>query len=148
MPQGLEEEVCRCPCVEAVMLCDRLGANPLYCMMCNGEVFPERLGFDIRLAEAIASWRFIHRSLYWLWLESGEYDAWAAQQLADPQGEVHRAGRDVVRRLNETVRAYYWWFQDSDDDHAPANRCPLCRGELLPCGDWPFRKCEDCSLLV
>jgi hypothetical protein len=146
--QRPDDEICRCARVEAVMLCDRLGENPLYCMVCNGEVLPERLGFDDRLTEAIASWRFVHRSLYWLWLESGEYEAWAAQRLADPQGEVHRTGRDVVRRLNETVRAYYWWFQDSGDDQPSASRCPLCGGELLPCGDWPFRKCDGCSLLV
>jgi hypothetical protein len=143
-----DDELCHCPRLEAVMLCDRLGENPLYCMCCNGEVHPERLGFNGQLAEDIASWRFVHRSLYWLWLDSGQYETWAARQLADPQGEVHREGRDLVRRLNETIRAYYWWFQDSDDDHPPADRCPVCGGELMPCRDRPFRKCEICSLLV
>jgi hypothetical protein len=54
------------------MLRDSLGDSLLYGVACNGEVAPKRIGFDARLAEDIASWRSVHRSLYLLWLDSGE----------------------------------------------------------------------------
>ena len=64
------------------MLRDALGENPLYCVACNGEVAPERIGFDERLAEDIACWLSLHRSLYQLWLDSGEYENWAEKKAS------------------------------------------------------------------
>jgi hypothetical protein len=68
-----DDEICHCPAGTAVMLRDGLSDNPLFCVACNGEVPPERLGFDERFAEEIANWLSTHDSLYRLWLDSGEY---------------------------------------------------------------------------
>lgn len=80
-PPTPEDEVCHCDKLQAVMLRDELGENPIYCLACNGEVFPEPIGFDERLAEEIAIWRSVHQSLYRLWLDSCEYEIWAAERL-------------------------------------------------------------------
>jgi predicted nucleic acid-binding Zn ribbon protein len=131
------------------MLRDSLGDNPLNCVECNGEVAPERIGFDAQLAEDIASWRSVHRSLFCLWLDSGEYENWAAERLADPQGQVNVRGREVVERLNSIIRAYYWWFRDTDaSDGQISAQCPICRGHIAAAGDRSFGKCDACLVLI
>jgi hypothetical protein len=131
------------------MLRDALSANPIYCVVCNGEVFPERIGFDWRLAEDVARWRSVYRSLYSLWLDSGEYETWAAEKLSDPNGQVNVAGRRVVEALNQFIRAYCWWFENTDrDDYVPAIRCPICGKSLAEVEGREYRKCESCSLMV
>jgi hypothetical protein len=109
-PPTPDEEICHCAPCKQLMLRDSLGDNPLYCVACNGEVAPERIGFDDRLAEDIARWRSVHGALFLLWLDSGEYETWAVERLRDPNGSVNVEGRNIVRRLNEYVRAYYWWM--------------------------------------
>lgn len=110
------------------MLRDSLGDNPLCCVKCNGEIAPERIGFDAKLADEIAAWRSVHRSLYCLWLDSGEYEEWAKRQLLDPAGRVNCLGRELASELNEWLRTYFWWFHDTDDDDA--THCPICGDEL------------------
>lgn len=148
-PPTPADEICRCNPCEQLMLRDSLGENPLYCVACNGEVLPERIGFDDRLAEDIAGWRSVHRSLYLLWLDSGEYGHWADEKLRDPKGSVNVNGRNIVQRLNEFVRAYYWWFNDTGvDDYVAPQHCPVCSGKLAECGDREFQKCDKCLILI
>lgn len=131
------------------MLRDCLSDNPLYCVACNGQVAPERIGFDDRLAEGIAYWRSLHRSLYLLWLDSGEYEDWAADKLRDPNASVNVTGRSIVQRLNQFVRSYYWWFHDASvDDYVPPERCPICSDHLEQCGDRDFQQCDNCSIVI
>lgn len=144
-----DDEICRCDRCEQLMLRDSLGENPLYCVACNGEVAPERIGFDNRLAEDIASWRSIHRSLYLLWLDSGEYENWAAGKLRDPNGSANVDGRKIVERLNEFVRTYYWWFNNiTVDEYVSPQHCPVCSGTLTEYGDRSFHKCDNCSIII
>jgi hypothetical protein len=144
-----EDEVCRCEFGVAVILRDGLTDNPLFCVECHGEVPPERLGFDARLAEDIASWRSAYDSLFRLWLDSGEYEPWAKARLMDPSGQVNTRGRNLVERLNAFVPAFYWWFKDTD---APESErlciCPVCSGALTPYGKRDLRACEACRILV
>jgi hypothetical protein len=131
------------------MLRDGLSHNPLFCVACNGEVPPERLGFDARFAEEIASWLSVADSLYRLWLDSGEYEAWAAARLSDRHGQVNRTGLDIVARLNELVPAYHWWFVDTDAAEAEKpTACPLCSGPLRGYEGRDFRACAACRILV
>ena len=148
-PPTPDDGICHCdPCAQ-LMLRDCLSDNPLYCVACNGQVAPERIGFDDRLAEEIAYWRSVYQSLYLLWLDSGEYADWAADKLRDLNGSVNITGRSIVRKLNQFVRSYYWWFSDaSSDDYVPPERCPICSGNLAECGDRDFRHCDSCSILI
>lgn len=144
-----DDEICRCPTGTAVMLRDGLSRNPLFCVSCNGELPPERLGFDTQFAEEIANWLSVYDSLYRLWLDSGEYERWAAARLADPLGQVNIRGREIVARLNAAVPAYYWWFIDTEKaepDELPA--CPICAGPLIEVTGRNFRECSVCRILV
>lgn len=131
------------------MLRDTLTENPLQCVECNGEVAPERICFDERLSDDIASWRGLFRSLYLLWLDSGEYEAWAAERLLDRNGEVNVRGREVVDQLNQFVRAYYWWFKNTEleEPSAPV-ACPNCGIAMEPYEGFSFQKCESCAILM
>jgi predicted nucleic acid-binding Zn ribbon protein len=131
------------------MLRDTLTENPLQCVECNGEVAPERIGFDESLAQEIANWRSVFRSLFLLWLDSGEYESWAAERLCDANGEVNRRGLDVAAQLNQFVRAYYWWFKNTGVEDPPEmTNCPICRSRLETVEGRQFQKCEACSVLV
>ena len=148
-PPTPEDEECHCDNLQSVMLRGAFTSNPIKCVVCNGEVLPERIRFDWRLAEDIASWRSIFQSLYYLWLDSAEYEAWAAEKLSDPNGRVNVRGRSIVEALNQHLRAYYWWFENTDrDDYVPASRCPICGESLREVEDREYRKCETCSLMM
>jgi hypothetical protein len=146
-PPTPEDEICQCADRPPIVLQDHLSSVPLVCLQCNGEVPPERVGFDADLAERIAFWRNLHRALYTLWIESGDYEDWARTQLLDPQGQLNTRGLEIAGALNRHRRTYYWWFDDaSDRDVSPAARCPRCYGEL---GDrFGCAVCETCSIVV
>lgn len=145
-----DDELCQCASVKAVLLRDAFGPNPLYCVRCNGEVAPERVGFDNwRIAEDIAQWRNLYRSLYYLWLDSGEYESWAVARLSDPSGAIHLKGMSCVRVLNHFVRAYYWWFVDNTtEEFVEPTYCPVCAQSLLKYQDGHVSVCEPCSLMM
>ena len=125
------DEICRCGQETPVLLQPHLSRNPLSCARCNLEVPPERLGFDVALADALASWRAFHDSFYHLWLDSGEFENWAAAQLRDPSSPVNVRGFDLAHRLSMYCSCYLWWFQDEGaPDWMPATRCPRCSATL------------------
>jgi hypothetical protein len=142
-----EDEICQCVDHPPIVLQDHLSSLPLACLKCNGEVPPERLGFDAKLAECIAFWRNLHRALYTLWLASGDYEDWGRAQLQDPEGQVNRKGIEIVEELNVHHRAYYWWFEDNSiESFVPPSNCPRCSGTLL--ARYGCSVCEACSIMV
>jgi hypothetical protein len=144
-----DDEVCHCVALRHITLSDRLGECPLYCLDCNGEVAPERIGFDEAFAYQLAHWRNLFRALYHLWLDSAEYEDWAAARLVDANGGVNIAGRECVLQLNEKVRTYYWWFVNhSVDDFIAPTDCPTCGRPLESFDNSNGLVCEDCSVLL
>jgi len=125
------EEMCSCPVDTPLVLQSRLSRNPLACARCNLEVSPEAVGFDCELAEAIAWWREFHDCFYFLWLDSGEFEMWAAGILQDPSSRVNTEGRELARRLGARRHCFLWWFQaERATDWIPATNCPCCSKEL------------------
>jgi predicted nucleic acid-binding Zn ribbon protein len=130
---------------------EALGYNPIHCLDCNLEVPPESLPLDTALVEAIANWRALYAAISWLWLDSEEYEAWAAAQLKDIQSPVNNKGRQVQRSLNEIHRCYYWYFQEPiEAKNPPIRSCPGCRGSLAhrPSRIGPMLVCEGCSIVA
>jgi Zn-ribbon-containing, possibly nucleic-acid-binding protein (DUF2310) len=143
------EEQCHCLQLTTIMLRDSFSNNPHYCMACNGEVTPERVGFDASLSEDIARWLDIHRSLFRLWLSSGEYERWASDRLSDPNGAVNVTGRELTARLSQYLPTYYWWFTDTEVpvEDRPSH-CPVCHGTLADTSGWCLGVCHGCRILV
>jgi hypothetical protein len=154
-PPTPSDEICACASVEPVLLQANLSRNPLSCARCNLEVPPERIGFDEKLAEALAYYRELHYCFYFLWLASGNFEDWAAAQLRDPSSEVNSRGIELASRIDAFRRCYLWWFQDEGaDDWVPPTRCPRCAGALETRfkGERPqggsLLVCEDCSVAL
>jgi predicted nucleic acid-binding Zn ribbon protein len=140
-------ELCTCDGRPPIVLQDHLSRNPMSCLKCNLEIPPERLGISSELARGIANWRNLYRAFDVLWLDSGDYEDWAREQLEDPNGRVVVMGLELVDKLNQYVRAYYWWFEDaSEDDFVPLSQCPRCDGSLDKRFDCFV--CEKCSIMV
>ena len=157
LPQPATEadEICQCENGPPVLLQPHLTRNPLSCGRCNLEVPPERLGFDAALADALASWRNFHDSFFYLWLDSGEFEDWAAAQLREPSSVVNVRGLDLARRLSIGHPVYLWWFQDEGaPGWMPATRCPRCSSALDVrfSGERPqggeLRVCDSCLIAL
>jgi hypothetical protein len=132
-----------------------MSPNPIACARCNGEVPPERIGFEEGLAKAIAYWRQLHDCFYYLWLDSGEFEDWAKERLSDSTCKVNALGVELASEVSEVRRCYLSWFQDqSADEWAPATACPRCAGPLgirfegeRPQGG-SLLVCEKCSIAL
>lgn len=142
-----DEDMFGCGYRTSLVLRESLCPNPITCATCFGWVPPDDIALPHDLVQPIAQWRDVSASLYRLWLDSGDYETWAATQLLDPLGQVNVSGRDLAARLSLTVLPCdYWWF--SSDGLVPAVACPVCAGALMP---WPGRDvqfCEICRVIV
>jgi hypothetical protein len=154
-PLTPDDEICRCDAGTPVLLQPHLSSNPLVCARCNGEVPPDRIGFDEALARDIAWWQRFHDCFYFLWLDSAEFEAWAAGHLRDPDSTVNSSGLELAAKISPLCRCYLSWFQDkSADDWAPATECPRCGGalEVRFKGERPqggsLLVCETCSVAL
>jgi hypothetical protein len=130
VPATPSDEVCGCDSATPILLQAHLSPNPLSCARCNLEVPPERVGLDASLAEAVAMWRRFHEAFDTLWLDSGEYEEWAATQLADPGSAVNRRGLVLAGRLSEWRRCYLSWFLAELEERSEPADCPRCAQPL------------------
>ena len=142
-----DDELCACPQLSALILQPHLTACPIACVACCLEVPPERAELSAELADQIARWLAFHNAFYTLWLDSGEFEAWAREQLEDLGSPVNVRGRELARNMCDVRRCYYWLFQDTGiDSFSPLVVCPACNGELTPLGRW--QACEGCAIVV
>ncbi|HKS57695.1 MAG TPA: hypothetical protein VJS12_20525 [Steroidobacteraceae bacterium] len=144
LPPTPADECCSCAELNAAYLAHKLGDNPLYCLTCNGEVAPERIGFDERTTEAVARWNDVYRSIYRLWLDSGSYDAWAEAELLSKDSDVNRLGMLARQALAAYLPTSYLWFWEEERPTA----CPVCGSSDLSSRGGPRRLCEKCGVLL
>lgn len=146
-PATPEEERCRCADAPPLVLKGQLQPNPLTCFACGLEVDPAQVALPPQLVDDIAAWRDVHDSLYLLWLDSQEFEAWAFGQLKDPRNAVHERGLKLIAKLATHRPTYYWWFTDQlFEKEAPLPACPRCQSELEPAGQ--HRLCTLCRVLI
>ena len=147
-PPTPEDEICQCADLPPIVLQDHLSSVPLVCLHCNGEVPPERVGFDADLAERIAylagsAPSALHavdrvRRLRGIGLRT---------QLSDPQGQFNTRGLEVVGATSIGIGGpYYWWFDDASDRDVSRLACPRCYGDLVD--RFGCAVCEVCSIVV
>jgi predicted nucleic acid-binding Zn ribbon protein len=145
------DEICSCPGQPPIKLMEALGYNPIHCMDCNLEVRPESLRLGTRLVEWIADWRGRYAAIDRLWLDSREYEEWAAGQLRNIHSPVNEQGRELQRALNEIRRCYYWYFQETiERDRPPISSCPACGKGVTARASRVGRilVCEECSIVA
>ena len=121
-------EYCDCEQVTRILLVYVLSVNPIHCYECKGTIDPEKIELSNERTRNIDNWHSVFRSLYSLWLDSGEYEKLAKQSLLNPDGEVNVKGARIAKDLSKNISTYYWWFHDSDDDDL--TNCPNCDDAL------------------
>jgi predicted nucleic acid-binding Zn ribbon protein len=114
--------------------------------MCKNEIDPEALKIDDGLVDDIASWYGVFKSLYSLWLNSGEYEPYAKDKLTDKRSQVNIEGMSVAKKLSVHYPSYYWLFTDTDDNEL--SRCPNCAKTLDFDVKYGTGKCDDCNVVV
>jgi hypothetical protein len=139
-------EACECDSVNGLFLLDLLTDNPLHCSSCRREVDPSRLALSAPEVEAVARWFSVAKSLYLLWLDSGEYEAYAKARLSDPHGRVNRLGIEVAELLSTRIETRLWLFHDTDDGEP--TRCPVCGEDLDTKVRWGTGKCPRCPVFI
>jgi hypothetical protein len=96
--------------------------------------------------EAVADWFSPAGALYRLWLDSGEYEAYAKARLVDPRGQINRRGVQVAESLSTRIETRLWLFHDIDDGEP--THCPMCGEALDTDVRWGIGKCPSCPMLV
>lgn len=139
-------EYCGCNEIYSILLVYTLTDNPIHCYKCKGAIDPERLQLTDKDVEAIGSWHNVFSSLYLLWLDSGEYEGYAKQQLLNKDGQVNKQGMQVARMLSNRWPSYFWWFHDATEPE-PA-RCPNCSGPIDNDNRHGHGKCNQCLVVV
>jgi hypothetical protein len=146
-PPTPAEELCACSERTEWLLRGGVGPNPLACGGCNREIVVERSGLSRELADLVGTWQSFFGCFYDLWLDSGEFEAWARQELESPSSPVNRRGLVVRERLSVVAPTFYWWFQDTDSaDFVPRDSCPRCQRSLREYRRW--LSCSECHIVV
>jgi len=145
-----DDEVCHCEGRPPLILLAALGPNVIRCLMCQGEVPPERIKLPLSLADAIANWVRVALAIEALWLDSREYEACAQKELEDPTSSMNVRGREVRAELDVGHRSYYWLHRDIEAQGQPAT-CPNC-GVQLRVYERGKRDalyvCDECSIVM
>ncbi len=150
-PETPPDEICSCKGNKPIKLMCTLGYNPLHCVDCNLERDPKSLDLSKSLIQAIAFWRNIYDAIDRLWLDSGEYETWAKEELKNIHSPINQRGMALRKDLDQIHRCYYWYFQDqSDEEYEPITHCPNCHEPLTIYSGGIFRQliCEQCSIIT
>ena len=139
-------EPCDCKAINRILLVYTLSDNPIHCYECKGGLDPERLNLDARQVDQVVKWHNVFRSLYELWLDSGEYETWAKASLVDKNGQVNHDGLSLAAEMSNYWPTYYWWFYEHDDP--TPNSCPNCGCALDNDNRHGHGKCEVCHVVV
>lgn len=141
-------ESCLCDSRIPIRLMATPSRNAISCMKCNLVVDNTGLHLSTTDRKSLVKWRKTYWNIYSLWLDSGEYEDWAAEKLQSFQGQVNSEGRQLARRILGRGPCFYWLFWDETNELAYPRKCPSCQR------DWsasPFRSgesiCKSCRLV-
>lgn len=137
---------CECEQVQQLLLIYRLHDNPLHCYHCEGVVDPETIQLSEELVSDIANWHKVFSSLYKLWMDAGEYESWAREQMLNRDGQVNRQALRLTNHLNAVVPTYYWWWQDPDEEEFLT--CPNCDGPIDYQSKFGTGECQQCRIIA
>lgn len=125
-------DLCHCKRVTYLVLKEVLGSNPFHCLLCNGVLHPLRLlrlPISSSLWDDILAWNAVAVAIDHLWLDSSDYEHWAARQIYDIRSALNHRGLDLVRRIAKCHRCYYYVEGEWDKhalDSTVLRRCPVC----------------------
>ena len=117
--------------------------SPLACVLCQA---PAQLKAPAQFEGRLQEWNGLFECIYRLWLDSGDYEAWAEGQLEDLASPINRQGRQLVSQLAEHFEVYYY-CRSMPERQVP--NCPLCGklGVRLVQGRLAQAACKSCLLV-
>ncbi|RLA52589.1 MAG: hypothetical protein DRR42_07165 [Gammaproteobacteria bacterium] len=138
-------EECECEVVTHLLLIiGWMSENPISCGECRREVDPERLRLTTKEVDLVAGWNVVSNSLYWLWLDSGEYEEYAKARLSDPTSQINTDGMKVAEMLSARLPTRLWYYSDTDD--GTLIECPVCARPLDTNVKWGTGDCPVCKI--
>ncbi|MBA2611888.1 MAG: DUF2310 family Zn-ribbon-containing protein [Bacteroidetes bacterium] len=150
--QTPDSEICKCSDTPPIVLQSSLSYNPISCADCNLEVDVNSLDFNNMLIEKIADWRDFHFCFFKLWLDSGEFEIWAKEQLSNPESSVNKRALIIREEIGITRECFYWWFIDNlSAGYNSLVKCPNCSNDLIRRKNkfnTDTKICEDCNIIV
>ena len=123
--------------------------------LCDAELLP--LAPSQR--EAVVKWMREYRTLDEVWIDSGDLEMAAYEQLASPRSALSTKGRDLARVVESAtgLPTYSYLMRYRGRHRAEEDRrCPECKkpwrseggtGRFLGVADFHFR-CDGCRLLT
>jgi len=139
-------DYCNCQSIERVLLVYKLHDNPLHCCECGGVIDPATLQLSEELVLDIARWHRAFGAIYDLWVDAGEYEAWAKQQLENKDGEINQKAIAIAKKLNEIIPTWYMWWQDPDEEEHLS--CPNCDGPIDFDSPIGTGSCDACCIVT
>jgi hypothetical protein len=147
---------CLCPIRRALVLRGHPGGLALWCSDCDQSVpfDGSRLPAPCLLEVRRFARQFDH--IYGLWLESSEYERWAADELFRAGSALNRLGRVVAFHVSATFPCLYALASDpttaiDEDGSAIVPACPVCGRAPTVSSRFPSaraRVCSACGLLL
>lgn len=141
-----QDEFCHCSNNPTMVIMSRYGENFLVCLSCNNYIVPEKIKIDVETTAKLQQWQRVYNSIDRLWLDSGDYEAWAISELSKPSSHIHQEGFEVQKMMQTYGKTYYWWFQNIGSTDKPLSTCPKCTKLLEKKADKLV--CEKCLLLM
>ena len=147
-----KKEICSCKRRTALKLMGSiLFFNPIHCVDCNLEIKPESLDLNQKVIDEIVYWSQLYGAIDELWLDSGNYEKWAKEELTNIKSSVNQLGLAANKSLNKLHKSYYFYFQDSSDKkHKPLEYCPNCNKKMNEISNNKFRQryCNKCNIII
>jgi len=147
---------CLCASRRALILRGHPGGLALWCSDCDQSVpFDDsRLPGPCLLEVRRFARQFDH--IYGLWLESSEYEGWAADELFRAGSALNRLGRVVACHVSGTLPCLYALASDptsggDEDETVVVPACPVCGRAPAASARFPSTSalvCSACGLLL
>ena len=142
----------RCKCEEKfpVKIMFAFSESVICCMNCNLEVGGKKFD-ELERSSEFKSWKSEYKSIYELWLASGDYEAWAGEELSNPKSKLNRSGLELTRIVGGISKCYYWLHSTETMSFQENSAiCPNCEEEMkIFNGRAPMQMyCDHCCIVV
>ncbi len=139
-------EICTCTDREYLLVMYSLGFNPIHCIGCNLEIDPATLLLPDLTVDALYYWNHLYAAIERLWLDSDEYESWAAEAQTNIFGRVNVLGLEATNLLNKQYSTLYSIRVKQSSSLPPT--CPGCGNSMENRRFREFERfiCQSCHL--
>lgn len=125
----------------------------IHCGGCRGLVALPGLPLSVELREELTRWAVHYHPIQSLWLESGDYETWAARQMERSDSKLNLNGMKLAGKVEETtgIPTYYWLHSYRVSRNVMKQlACPKCAHPFSSsefAGQEGLYVCEGCRIV-